>query len=244
MLNLKNKKIIIFGASGFIGEQTAVTLSKLGAKVILSGRDKEKLEYVYSNLSGDEHQILELDVTKSQSVQDGIKSCVERDNEKLFGMVYCTGIYPLRPLKNVTIEFLQEMMMVNYFGFVEAVKCFSHRKICSGGSIVALSSYASINGDKGQLVYSASKGAMDSSVVVMAKELMTKNIRVNTIRPASLLRKEIDLYSLPKGIIESIENMKTGPIRPENIAEQIAFLLDDSSSGVTGRCFDVRGYLS
>lgn len=245
MLNLNDKKVLILGASGSIGEQTAITLSNIGAKVVLSGRKKEKLQEILEKLPGDGHVIFDFDLEKTDKIKEYISSVVEYDQQKLYGLVYCTGLMPVRPIKNTTHDFLHNTMLINYFAFAEAVRCFSHKNICEGGSVVAISSYASQNGDKGQLAYSASKGAIDSSVVVMAKELFIRNIRVNSIRPAVVYsNKDFNIEAFSSREQEIYQDMQIGFIEPQNIAEQVAFLLSECSSGVTGRCFDVRGYLS
>lgn len=241
MLNLNDKKILVMGATGGIGRQTAILLSKLGAKLVISGRDISRLEKTFNLLEGIGHNKIAFDIKYIDKISNFIKDIVEFDNIKLDGLVYSTGIIPTMPIKNTSYEFLHNVMLVNYFGFVEMVRHFSSKKNSNGGSVVALSSYASINGDKGQLAYSASKGAIDSSVIVMAKELYSKNIRVNAIRPSIVNCEEFNLSDRSKEIVNI---MQTGPIEPKNIAEQIAFLLSDCSSGVYGRCFDVRGYLS
>lgn len=241
MLNLKDKKILVMGATGGIGRETAILLSKLGAKLVISGRDIDRLEEVFNLLEGIGHNKIAFDIKDIDKISTFIKDIVEFDNIKLDGLVYSTGIIPTMPIKNTDYEFLHNVMLINYFGFAEMVRNFSNKKFSNGGSIVALSSYASINGDKGQLAYSASKGAIDSSIVVMAKELFTKNIRVNAIRPAIVNCEELNLNDRTEQLVNL---MQTGPINPKNIAEQVAFLLSDCSSGVYGRCFDIRGYLS
>lgn len=244
MLNLNNKKVLVMGASGGIGRQTAIKLSELGANLVISGRDENRLKETFSMLKGEGHYSLQFDVENLDKIPDFIKSIVELNNIKLHGLVYSTGVIPIRPIKNTTPNFLNHIMTINYFAFVEMVRCFSNKKISIGGSIVALSSYASINGDKGQLAYSASKGAIDSSIIVMAKELYSKGFRINALRPANVAYKNMEIDNLLDGTKEITEKMKTGAIDPKNIAEQIAFLLSDCSSGVYGRCFDIRGYLS
>ncbi len=241
MLNLKDKKILVMGATSGIGRETAILLSKLGAKLVISGRNIDRLDEVFNLLEGNLHRRIPFDIKNINEVSTFIKDIVEFDNIKLDGLVYSTGLIPTMPIKNTDYKFLHNIMLVNYFGFAEMVRNFSNKKLSDGGSIVALSSYASINGDKGQLAYSASKGAIDSSIVVMAKELFAKNIRVNAIRPAIVNCEELNLNDRTK---ELVNLMQTGPIDPKNVAEQIAFLLSDCSSGVYGRCFDVRGYLS
>ncbi len=238
MLNLNGKKILLIGASGRIGKEAAILLSKLGAKLVLSGTDSNKLDNTFNLLEGIGHHRITFDIKNINKIDNFIENAVNLDDIKLDGLVYCAGIMDTISLENTNFEFLYNMMLVNYFGFVEVVRHFSNTKNSNGGSIVTISSYSSINGDVGELAYSASKGAIDSSIVVMAKELYSKNIRVNAIRP-SLIEK--DNFTKREQLILDI--METGPIKLKNIAEQIAFLLSDSSSGVYGRCFDVRGYL-
>ncbi len=244
MLNLKNKKILVLGASGNLGREVAIALSKLGAKLVASGRDEVKLSETMSLLCGDEHRSVVFDICKLDEIKDFMQDIVAFDGQKLYGLVYCSGVIPVRPIKSTSYDFLHDTMMVNYYGFVESVRQFSNKKICDGGSVVALSSYASLNPDRGQLAYGASKAAMDNSVVVMAKEFYQKNIRINSIRPAIISYEGIEQSKLSLQTNSLIEQMGTGAIEPENIAKQVAFLLSEASSGVYGRCFDVRGYLS
>lgn len=242
MLNLNGKKILVMGATGRIGKEISILLSELGAKLVISGRDTKKLEETFSLLKGIEHNKIAFDIKDINQISTFIKEVIEFDKIKLDGLVYSTGTIPTMPIKNTTYEFLHNVMLVNYFGFAEIVRHFSNKKNSNEySSIVVLSSYASINGDKGQLAYSASKGAIDSSVIVMAKELYSKNIRINAIRPAIVNCEELVLNDRTQQLVDF---MKTGPIDPKNLAEQVAFLLSNCSSGVYGRCFDIRGYLS
>lgn len=244
MVELIGKKILVLGASGNIGRQVAIKLSKLGANVIISGRNIQKLDETFSMLEGKGHFSIVLDVLNLTEISTQLDLIVKRDGQKLSGLVYCAGVMPIRPLKNTDYSFLHNTMIVNYYGFVETVRCFSNKKISEKGSIVALSSYASQNGDKGQLAYAASKGAIDSSILIMAKELYQKGLRVNAIRPAIVNDDQFDIKNVSIGIQNTIEKMRTGLIDVNNLTDQIAFLISDYSSGVYGRCFDVRGYLS
>ena len=242
MINLDGKKILLMGATGNTGKATAIKLARLGANVILSGRDDKKGDGILSSLNGGAHRYVHFDVRNIQEISDFINDIVKFDGVKLDGLVYAAGLIPVLPIKNTTYDFLYDVMLVNYFAFAEITRCFSNKKNSNpGGSIVALSSYAAMNGDKGQLAYAASKGAIDSSIIVMAKELHAKGIRVNAIRPAIIA--EYEYNELPQRTQQLVDMIQTGMIEPEILAAQIAFLLSDASSGVYGRCFDVRGYL-
>lgn len=244
MIELKGQKILILGASGFIGSQVAIKLSKLGANVIISGRNEEKLQNTFSKLEGSGNHSRLFDIKDLNNIQEFLKNIVNIDGKKISGLVYCNGIATIRPLKTTTPEFLHDMMITNYYAFIEMVKKFSDKRICTkNASIVALSSYASNYGNKGQLAYSATKAAMDSSIKIIAKELYSKGIKINSIRPAALLPEEINFDDLPLSIQELITQMKTGPIDSINIAEMIAFLISKYSDGITGKCLDVKGYL-
>lgn len=243
MIELKNKKILVLGASGFIGREIAITLSELGAKVIISGTNTENLEKTFSLLKNDGHHLITFDLKKIEEIKKLFKSIIDLDGKKLQGLVYCPAIFPIRPLRSMTSKFLEEMMLINYYSFIESVKCFSNKKVCEGGSIVSISSIASTHGEKGQLAYAATKAAMDSSIIVISKEIENKNIRINSIRPAALLPEEIDFSNLPISIQNTINDMKTGPIKPKYIAEQTAFLLSNYSLLLNGQSFHTRGYL-
>lgn len=242
MFRLDNKKILIIGSTGVVGKATAIKLSELGAKLVISGRNQKKLDEILNLLQDDNHRSIAFDVRNISEASKFIKDVVGLDGIKLDGLVYSAGIIPVMPIKNTTYEFLSDIMLVNFFAFVELVRHFSDKRFSNpNSSIVVLSSYAAINGDKGQLAYASSKGAIDSSVVVMAKELYIKNkIRINALRPAVV---DSGKYELSDRVKELVDIMQTGMIEPENLAEHIAFLLSTASSGVYGRCFDVKGYL-
>ena len=128
----------------------------------------------------------------------------------------------------------------NFFAFIQAVRVFASEGIYNAkSSIVAVSNYASLGADKGQIAYGASKAAMDNALPAIAKEIYSKGIRINSIRPA-VVQSDKEPSQRER---ELVAMMQTGAIDPEILAKQIAFLLSESSSGVYGRHFDVRGYL-
>lgn len=240
MLNLKDKNILILGATGGVGKSVASTLDKLGARLVLSGRNTKRLDSILQSLSGKNHLALPFDVREIEHIQSFMEDAIRLSGDKFDGLVYSVGVIPVMPIKNTTFDFLLNVMSVNFFAFVEFVRIFSNRKFHNkSSSIVTLSSFAGLNPDKGQLAYGASKGAMDSAIIAMAKELFSKEIRVNAIRPAIIQTDE----ALSERVSELVLAMGTGMINPDELATQVAFLLSEDSSGVYGRCFDVRGYL-
>lgn len=239
MLNLKNKKILIIGC-GTIGDATAQILSEFGSKVVISDTNKLALDRTFLKLSGSKHRKALFDITQIDKIKNFIEDIVKFDNTKLDGLVYAVDKNLTAPLMNTSLELLQDVVMVNFFAFIEVVKAFVDEDTYNvNSSIVAVSNYASLGADKGQIAYGASKAAMDNSMPAIAKEIYHKGIRINSIRPA-IVQSDKQLSEREK---ELVAMMQTGSIDPKILAQQIAFLLSDASSGVYGRHFDVRGYL-
>ena len=239
MINLKNKKILIIGC-GAIGGAAAEILNELGAKVVISDKDELVLDKILSNLDKRQHHKVVFDVRQVDQIKNFRKKVVSVDGLKLDGLVYAVDKNLTASLMDTSLELLQDVMMVNFFAFIEVIKAFIGEEVYNpNSSIVAVSSYASLGADKGQIAYGASKAAMDNSMSAIAKEIYHKGVRINSIRPA-IVQSDKQLSEREK---ELVAMMQTGPIDPKILAQQIAFLLSDASSGVYGRHFDVRGYL-
>ena len=126
---------------------------------------------------------------------------------------------------------------------MELIRLFSKKKYHeTNGSIVGVSSIAAVMPDRGQAIYAASKAGMNAIVYTYAKELITKNIRINTIMPGMV--KTPVYHNLVEEITQEGADAVTncqllGIIEPEAVAETILFLLSDSSRAITGRALYV-----
>jgi len=130
-------------------------------------------------------------------------------------------------------------MQINFFSFVEIIRCLTQKKRFSdGGSIVAMSSTGSIHGKPTKTAYSASKAAIDAAIRCMICDLSKRKIRINSVMPswvntkmyASFLRD----YPDSKDIKEIEERQYMGVSEPEEVANVIAFLLSDAKKTITG----------
>lgn len=244
MFNLRNKKILVIGASGTLGSNLISILSSLGVKLIIAGRDEERLQKLFSTLVGEGHEIRVVDVLQVDKFAEFMQSCVS-DGVKLNGLVYVTGVFPYIPLRIQSLENLEYVMRVNFYGFVEAVKQFSKKTISEDkSSIVIFSSYAAINPGKSQLAYGASKAAVDNAVMVMAKELAKRKIRVNSIRPAEVEQEEnVDENIFIQDEVKELIKAQNGAIEKNQISKLVAFLLSDSAMYINGEHLDIKGLL-
>lgn len=240
-LNFEGKKIFITGASSGIGRATAIYLSRLGAKIVIHGRNPEKINDTLHQLSGDGHIVLDEDLTTVENMEDIFKKITD-DGQKLDGMVHSAGIAPIRPLKSTVKKYLNEVMDINFYVFIELMRQYSKKKYNNGGSVVALSSIASIEGELCQTAYSASKSAINAAVRTLSIELASKNIRVNAVMPG-MVRTEMFNKSVDEG--SDMEKLGARSLlkvaEPEQIAAPITFLLSDMSSFITGRCLYLDG---
>lgn len=245
IFNLKNKNIIITGASSGIGRQCAITFSQLGANVILIARNKERLKETYNKLEKGNHLIISQDVTEYDKLEEIIITAVEKIG-KISGFVHSAGIEITLPLRSMQPSYYKDMFYVNVIAGFELAKIISKKKYLdkNGVSFVYISSVMGILGQPGKVAYCSSKGALISGAKAMALELAKKNIRVNCILPG-VVETEMSnkmFKNLPEESKKSIIDMHPlGLGKPNDIANACAFLLSDASRWISGTNLIVDG---
>lgn len=235
------KKILVTGASSGIGQQTAITLSKLGARIVLVARDITRLEATLNRMNGYGHKVISLDIANEEDLTSLFKEAIE-DGKKLNGLVHCAGMSQVLPVSMLTKERLVKEMAINYFSYIELIRQFSKKKYSEGGSIVGISSIASDRPAKCQTNYAASKDAMNVATQALAIELAEKGIRINTVLPGMVITKMAKGVSDLGVSLDMIEKQQLlGACTVDDIIGPIIFLLSDLSSKITGRKFFVDG---
>jgi len=171
IFNLKNKNIIITGASSGIGRQCAITFSQLDANVILIARNQGRLEDTYNKLEKGNHLIISQDITEYDKLEEIVSTAVDKVG-KISGFVHSAGIEITLPLRSMQPSYYEEMFSVNVIAGFELAKIISKKKYINkeGASFVFISSVMGILGQPGKVAYCSSKGALTSGSKAIALE--------------------------------------------------------------------------
>ncbi len=246
IFDLKNKNIIVTGASSGIGRQCAVTFSQLGANVILVARNKERLKETYDRLNKGNHLFISQDITNYDRLEDTINTIREKIG-KISGFVHSAGIEMTLPLRSMQPSYYEEIFSVNVIAGFELARIISKKKYINkeGASFVFISSVFGVVSQPAIIAYSSSKGALISGIKSIALELASKNIRVNCISPGQIestrMTESIFDKLSKEEKVKRIEVYPLGLGKPENIANACAFLLSDASRWITGTNLIVDG---
>lgn len=236
---LEGKTILVTGASSGIGRGIAIACSKMGATVIINGRNEQRLAETMTEMQGEENLSLAADLSDSNSLTGMVSRL-----PKLDGIVHCAGIGQRVLCKQLQEADLDTMMDVNFKAPVMLqTEILKQKKINKGSSIVFIASIASDSPSIGNAVYSASKGAIISYANCLALELAPRQIRVNCILPAMIWTDLI----LKGGITEEElkEDEKKYPLKrygkPEDIANLSIYLLSNAAAWMTGSSIKITG---
>lgn len=237
--SLEGKTILVTGASSGIGRGIAVACSKMGAKVIATGRNEKRLVETLGMLDGELHQHFICDITNTEAVKDLVSNLPSLD-----GIAHCAGIDQRIPVKQLQEKDVDNVMNVNFRSPILLQSCLlQQRKITKGASIVFIASVASWSPSIGHSIYSASKGAIVSYSKCLALELAPRNIRVNCISPAMVWTDLIKQSGVSEEQLKEDESKY--PLKrygtPEDVANLALYMLSDASSWMTGSNVEITG---
>lgn len=244
-IDFQKKTFIVSGAGG-IGAETARLLNDFGARIILLDVCDDNLSSTLSTLKGDGNNKYLCDFTDINSIEPLINSIV-KEVGPIDGFVHCAGIGAVRPLKMSKYDFMLKVMNINYFSFVEIIRCLSKKGNFNknGMNIVGVSALGAFLGNSTKTAYCASKAAMNAAVRCLAKELAPKHIRINTVAPGvtntAMARSAEDYGSDSDEHKAILQRQYMGMCQPSDIADAIAFLMSDMSRMITGNCMPVDG---
>lgn len=237
---LCDRNILITGASSGIGRGIAVGCSKMNASLYISARNIDRLNQTV-NIIG-QGQAIAADLMVDQEIISLVDSLPELD-----GLVLCAGINKKEPVNYISVNGIDEILGTNFISNVKLIKqLLRKKKIRHGASIVFISSVSVDIPAKGNAIYAASKGAIDSYSRVLALELSKKRIRVNVIEPGMVKTEWLDKgISTDEQIAKDIDRYPLGRYgNPEDIANAVIYLLSEASCWMTGASLRIDGGLS
>lgn len=236
---LEGKTVLVTGASSGIGKEIAVSCARMGATMVLTGRNTVRLEETLSLLPEGAHQLVTADLTQEKE-----RSKLVAMLPLLNGVVHCAGVGSRVLCKNIDKQDLQHIFQPN----VEAPillqsALLQSKKIEKASSIVFIASRAAEAPSIGNAAYSASKGAIISYAKCLALELAPRLIRVNCICPAMVWTDLILTGGIDKEQLE--EAQLQYPLKrygqPKDVAYLALYLLSDAAEWMTGSSLNITG---
>lgn len=243
--SLDGKTILVTGASSGIGRQCAIDCSKMGAKVVIVARNKDRLNETRSLMDGAEHLIVSQDLTDFDTIPGMVDRIIEAVGP-LDGVLHCAGISSTEPLKHYDAERLETFFKANVFGAIMLTKeiCRLKNVNKNGASIVLFASVMGVVGESCKSAYSMTKGALISGTRSLAVEYSKKKIRVNCISPG-VVETPINANQnyMKDPVLRSHFEAKhlLGFGQCSDISNACIYLLSDASRWVTGQNLIVDG---
>tara|TARA_B100001094_G_C18138171_1_gene776347 strand:+ start:752 stop:1492 length:741 start_codon:yes stop_codon:yes gene_type:complete len=244
MNDLKNKTVIITGASSGIGAELVKTFAKYGSNVILLSRSLGKMNSLISNIKSNEKQILKaykIDISNEESVKKIFEE-INSSYEKIDILINNAGITSDNLLMTMKTNQWTDVINTNLNGCFFCCRAISKKMIKQkSGKIINISSIIGEVGNKGQSNYAASKAGIIGLTKSLAKELASRKINVNAINPGYI---DTDMTKDLKNKNDFLNNI---PLKRfgncNDVSEVACFLASDKSNYITGQVINVDGGL-
>jgi 3-oxoacyl-[acyl-carrier protein] reductase len=244
---LEGKVCLVTGANRGIGKAIAERYAEEGAIVYANARKEASLDD-WAKECSDKNQAtvipIYFDITNGASCKEAIMK-IKSDQGKIDVLVNNAGMVTYEMLPMIDFDQLRSMFEVNVIAMIQLVQLASRIMTRQkSGSIINMSSIVGVQGVKGQLGYSATKGAVISITKSAAKELAEHNIRVNAIAPGMVGTERL-IGVFEKNLDEKLSHIGMGRMAtPEEIADACVYLGSDLSTYVTGQILGVDGSTS
>tara|TARA_B100000767_G_C19569641_1_gene452653 strand:+ start:55 stop:792 length:738 start_codon:yes stop_codon:yes gene_type:complete len=240
MISLKNKNIIVTGASGGIGNSIVEKLYDNGANILATGTRTEKLEELKKKF--DNIKILKFDISQHDKVEDFINNATEELGGSLGCVINNAGITKDNLTIRMSLDEWKKVIDINLTSTFLMCK-YSVKKMLKNksGKIINITSVVGHTGNAGQANYTASKAGIVAMSKSLSIEYAKKNINVNCISPgfiSTAMTDQLD-QKYKEAIIAKIPSNRLG--KPEDIANVVTFLSSDLSDYINGETIHVNG---
>ena len=240
MNDLKNKNIIITGATGGIGNSIVERMSQEGANILASGTKIEKLQELKKNFSN--IKILEFDISQSEKIDQFIENATTELGGSLDCMINNAGITKDNLAIRMSLDEWNKVIEINLTStFLMSKYAIKKMLKNKSGKIVNITSVVGHTGNLGQVNYTASKAGIIAMSKSLAIEYAKKNINVNCISPGFIKTKmsdEID-DKFKEVILSKIPSARLG--EPNDIANAVVFLCSNQSNYINGETLHING---
>ena len=240
MNDLKNKNIIVTGASGGIGNSIIKKLNENGANILASGTKIDKLEELKKNFQ--KIKTLKFDISESEKIEEFIDNATKELGGNLDCIINNAGITQDNLAIRMSLDEWQKVININLTSTFLMSK-FAIKKMLKNkcGKIVNITSVVGHTGNLGQANYTASKAGIVAMSKSLAVEYAKKNININCISPGFIKTSMTDKLDekFKESIISKIPSARLG--EPNDIANAVVFLCSDNSSYINGETLHVNG---
>ena len=236
--SLENKTVLVTGASSGIGQSIAIECSKMGAKMVVTARNQERLHETVSQFVTSESQEIIADISTVEGVD-----IIAEQVPALDGLVLNAGIIYTTPIKFINEENMMSVFNTNILSSIRLVqRLIKMKKLYRNASIVFISSISTFQVKRGNALYTATKGAVNSFSKALAVEVNHLGIRVNCIQPGNIKTRVMDAGAITdEQRAEYMKKYILGEGEPIDIAYPTVYLLSNAAKWVTGSIFTIDG---
>lgn len=242
---LQGKTFLVTGASSGIGAAVSRELAAVGARVIASGRNAERLQNLVAQLPSRDHLSAPMVLDSPDRIADWCRELALK-SQGIDGIFHAAGTELIRPVRLTREAQLKEVLDASLLAAFGLARAAASRGVMkeTGGSVVFMSSVAGLRGQGGMAAYSAAKAAVDGLVRSLAAELARRRIRVNSIAAGAVRTEMHDrlVNALGSEAVAEYEGRHLlGFGEPPDIAAAAIYLLSGLSKWVTGTTMVVDG---
>ncbi len=237
---LHGKRILVTGASSGIGASVAQLCSRLGAELVITGRDPERLQATREGLAGTGHIVVVGDLTDPATSDALVQAAPLYD-----GLASCAGAAALVPMRMASAKYLQQMLDINYLAPIGlAQRLLQKRRLNEGASLVFVSALSARAAPQAAGAYAASKAALEAASRTIGLEHAKQRIRSNCIAPGYVDTPLLHKLGSAADMSEKIGLTPLGTVTPDDVAPAAAWLLSSASRWITRTTLTLDGGIS